>query len=829
MRSRRNLARSFETAKRKEKKTREMATEPMELSINKYRQETAFGNYRLCYFCGTHTVNAEVSLDEEFTDKSKRRMEKYHICSSCKDGKGNNNRQQVERDPGISMKVSISEHKKLFSPVTEQVANEVVSVNDISSSQVLFPTSQHCLDIYDNKSWTSLNTVEMKSLLYTDTRLDSHLLSLLYSNQMNKYANSSNLEKMYIGKIADPNLRTITGLKVLTEDNRLAGSSSWRKEFLNDLQWRMFQIGRFCMAVSFEVSMDNEAIIATNLVQNNVVVTAEFYGESSLELKRRYFVHADHDNSVDCSGLCNKIELGEYLANHNLQRTSLQLIATYISLSDQVLQSALRNIVQSHASQLRSEVFQFTTVIDAKGTIKVIGVIWPEILMKTVNYQNVHEDATPETRLIAKKDLMQALEGTIGTTSKLTVLMSQFKISEAKAKTLQSLVRKNQVHACRACLKCDSHPMPSLSFLIKEIPDHEDNIVSSRMFLQFMRDQMDALPMEVLQNMSTSEFIDTVWSDSEETRIGNRLIIENSGQSFEFVLEAKLLELREEFHDDPLAAVYQFSLGCELQDGRGCFVLKRTMLLDCFTDPYCQVLLRSVEAPVIVKPISSVEEFSSWLESDDTTANIPAHRKISIVEALATSDQHKLKQKSSPTTESVKVKESSYYVFQKTDEANEDSYIHDGKFYDLLLSNVNKLDNRLNGRSLFLCEACSWYDYVGKEKSLPLFNVYKDKLDKVQETDCTSLSGAKLPEYLITSSGHVMKKRRVPKILKYETFNLDSPEHKYSQVLLFGKYEKIADLSEARVNEIFCEEEDGENVIKRIRKKFLYTMRFYNL
>ena len=66
-------------------------------------------------------------------------------------------------------------------------------------------------------------------------------------------------------------------------------------------------------------------------------------------------------------------------------------------------------------------------------------------------------------------------------------------------------------------------------------------------------------------------------------------------------------------------------------------------------------------------------------------------------------------------------------------------------------------------------------------------------------------------------------------MLRYPSFNMDSPEFKYSQVMLYQRVESNDDLNGEKVDELFnetCEYEGNEeNVIQRMKRMFLLDMR----
>ena len=168
-------------------------------------------------------------------------------------------------------------------------------------------------------------------------------------------------------------------------------------------------------------------------------------------------------------------------------------------------------------------------------------------------------------------------------------------------------------------------------------------------------------------------------------------------------------------------------------------------------------------------------------------------------------------------------------LFKKVDQKTDKSYVVDGQnvFLELQESVITKYFKRLNGMDLLLCEFFAWFDFVGEEKSESLFEVYGEKIDKIEDSsDTTLMEKEMVPELVLCDNNNVFQKRRKPKILQFTDFDAESYEYRYSQVILFGHNINFEDLTKEFVDQKYGDtDENGENLLKRNRKRFLLKMR----
>ena len=83
-----------------------------------------------------------------------------------------------------------------------------------------------------------------------------------------------------------------------------------------------------------------------------------------------------------------------------------------------------------------------------------------------------------------------------------------------------------------------------------------------------------------------------------------------------------------------------------------------------------------------------------------------------------------------------------------------------------------------------------------------------------------------LPELIVLDNGNIFQKRSKAKFLQYPEFDADSFEYRYSQVLLFGYNLNYEEFNKEFVDQKFAEnDQDGENILKKNKLKFLLKMR----
>ena len=91
----------------------------------------------------------------------------------------------------------------------------------------------------------------------------------------------------------------------------------------------------------------------------------------------------------------------------------------------------------------------------------------------------------------------------------------------------------------------------------------------------------------------------------------------------------------------------------------------------------------------------------------------------------------------------------------------------------------------MNGKELLLAETVIWYEVLSKKQSLEIFQLYKDKIDKIPAGDVVGVYNTLMPTYLLSEGNKAMKLRKNRKVLKVPHFQIGSREFKYSRILLY--------------------------------------------
>ena len=110
---------------------------------------------------------------------------------------------------------------------------------------------------------------------------------------------------------------------------------------------------------------------------------------------------------------------------------------------------------------------------------------------------------------------------------------------------------------------------------------------------------------------------------------------------------------------------------------------------------------------------------------------------------------------------------------------------------------------RLNGEFLLLVESGLWYDLLPSTEGKKIFDLYKDKLDRIEDSDVFGVYGSAFPKYLLCENTQVMKIRKSRKLLVTPTFTTLSEEYKYAQVALFYPLKPRTSIDVDRIGDKF--------------------------
>ena len=525
----------------------------------------------------------------------------------------------------------------------------------------------------------------------------------------------------------------------------------------------------------------------------------------------------------------NEDESRRHLSNEN--------VASYIASTDNFVNSFITNIIKSPTFLLRAQEYHFEVTFSEEGEAGLQGVFWPECLQK-LNISEVDGTEVEEIKTI-KEEYLRNIKSSIATTGDIQVLKNQFNLSDKDCEKIQSVVI-NQTHMCRDCPTCLDPPLPSLETMLAVTPDEEENILASARFSDLFKTKFLLLSTAYIQDNTTFGWIETISNEIEESEIvdPNCWNIILGGEVFKFIIDERLSNLLEEYDYCPLLALYHYSISCVSKPDECRIILSRPHLSDVYLKPFNPFISKAASGPINIQILNSTRDWNNLTWSRPITHvrsenRLIDHQEFSLTEALVLLDNNKLNNKSSSAVEFVWTGPDYKLSFKKTKDPSANSFTLENNLedhYERLETVVSRFLRRLNGKELLLCEVATKYEFVGSTKSEELFEVYKNKLHQISDTEDTCVTGKALyPELILCDFGdfgHVLKIRKRMKVLNHSHFNQDSFEHKHSQVLLYYHVQDDRDLVKEVVEESYNAVTDGEErVIDRNRKKFLHIAR----
>ena len=314
--SRRSLSRALENENAKRRKLDEMRNQPEETFLNSHLHRCMFANFRTCISCQCHltaaeevTVNSDCVKTGFISIENKdylRRFGKYWICQHC----DSDEFEFIDPEtPELKMQNIVAGDKIIFLPkrndaiIAEEEEYEDrqdqngLPVDDLKKVNLMFPCSIESLKTIEvDNSFKNLSPVQIQHLLYKSSPFTAKSAALLYQHQLLKYKKAKDSGDLFCGKILDNQARTLTGVKVCSQENKVVGSDGWRRSQATELSWKRAQLGSVCLKISVKLPYDEPQTLATQLVQRGQIVTATLMGGETGELDRQYFVHTGDTN-----------------------------------------------------------------------------------------------------------------------------------------------------------------------------------------------------------------------------------------------------------------------------------------------------------------------------------------------------------------------------------------------------------------------------------------------------------------------------------------------------------------------------------------------------
>ena len=845
--SRTSLKRKLETAAHADKKRKKQENEGESHFINRLLHETMFANTKKCIKCSSN-VNLATEVSEDLTneDLPNRRDGRFWLCKFC-----------LEKDESIvvtksqqfTMQEIISEGMTVYTPKFIGAAGDVVEDEGNNDDQhpvvidpcskILFPVGTESLHSFSpNVQLKSLSGFQVQQLLHKGNVLTSENLSLLYEHQLHKYKKSKSRQDLFVAKIVDTENKILANAKPCSTDKKISGSALWKSKQDQNVISKMDQLGSYALFIEINLPVKT-SVAASVLCQDAKVISVKMVGGMTQELQRVYEVHRNHNSDTDCSMFCQKVRLEGYLEeiNLNLELTNRNL-STYIEVSDLFTKSFIQNVLKSPASILCAENYHLQTVFKEDSSCKVLGVSWPNIMMKK-NCLNIDHSLSEEDKCKINREYVKSVGNSITTSSDAAVLKEIFHLTDMEAQGVVKLVEKYQICCCRSCPKCEDLELPSLELTQALSSERLENIVTSTRLRNLFLEKLKNLSNDDLRSLKTMEWIEEVSEliEKSDTNEANIWSIQIEDDTFDLYIDETLRNLILKYALCPLAAAYQYSVMCLPIHVRHKVILKREVLIQSYTEPYNPFYLKAADAPISVKPVCGSREWKDFKYKHSDAVELfnsdqPGlfdHSYISPGEVLSLSDTDIKNVKASASVEYLYTGPDFKTLFKKVDKKTDKSFVLDGEnvFLEIQESIITKYFKRLNGLDLLLCEFFVWFDFLGEEKSESLFEVYGNKIEKIEESSNTTLMGKELvPELVLCDNNNVFQKRKRPKILTFTDFDVESYEHRYSQLILFGNNINFEDLTKEFVDEKYEErDENGNNILKRNRRRFLLKMR----
>ena len=488
--------------------------------------------------------------------------------------------------------------------------------------------------------------------------------------------------------------------------------------------------------------------------------------------------------------------MAEYLQENGLN--SQPDAATYISSVDLLVNSYISNVVKSPSSTFKAKDYHFVISFKSDGSVIMEGFIWPNCF-RDHNLIEFDKDISKEQESEIRSETVKLVSSCISSSTNIRVLKAQFNLSDNEATSLLKLVEAYQTHICEydECERCRNPPLPSLECKYKEVPPAAENIPSSIRFLNVMKNLLRSLTPEDIKSTATIQWLQNVWEQNvqiSEPVEANFWRINLECEDFYFKLDDSLLQLLEKYEDETFVALYQYCIGVKYDEQPDVIVMKRLNLLDAYTWQFTPFFLKAANSSIKVELMTSKNQVQEWnFEKPDNMSchevSLYSHVKVPLGEAYSLVDNSKLRVKSSCPTEFVYVGSDSSVLLKKVTNVNEDCFKVEGEngYYEVQETVVSRYFKRLNGDNVTLAEMSTHYEFIGKDKSQSHYEVFVDKLDKIPSSTFKSVRGDEnLPELIICSNKDVLTIRKRPKVLMYQSFDEDSQDFRFGQVLMFS-------------------------------------------
>ena len=822
----------------KNQKIDKFQTKTVVSSLNDFRKNTMFFNYKLCVLCNSNFGGfyaRELKSSEDLYNQLEinsedylkmRRFEKSFICTKCEKHGFNENNENLQEKVQLG-EIIVEDGAKIILFPSEQATDKRYIEQE--KVMIMIPTKAEATRIWSDTELNKMkpNHEEVRTI-YRSQNISNSQLKAIYDTEMTKYKKKDNNIKY--ATIRNNTSKTLADVVDLSSESKITGSNTWFSLMEREVTARSEQYGHLFLTLEIDLPDNRNNVIATALINEGVVVTADQIGSANGTVDINYRVHP-HDNSVDCK--CNEEDLTDMMvyletAPFNISSLYKKHVGTIVSAAHQTFDSFVKDIIGAPGSLLFSENFYFVLCFKETGHSSIVGCLWP----KELNAVNI-DIASNSGKFSDKAAILKFVEQNLCAFSDDSILRSTFKLSEREAEKLASKVLKNQ-HDLGF-----EPELPSLETDVKVKCSAIQNAKAAREIRQYMKERLNSLTDQEKNSLSTIDWIDgvleNITADIEDEEENLIVTIDNE-KEHTFKIDERMLVLLDKFNNNPLYAIYQYSLTCSDKNDNSMVVNKRPSVKDCFTRVFNPFILEACGSSMCISLVNNPVNFENFMsfskqisvgEGITRTDLLLTHRLVNVAEALSLVDKSKKRVKSSSPSQFVNVKPNRPVLVKKAVVQSPNSYKLDGsnEYYDIVPDYILRHFNTMNGNHL-LVETCLWYKYIGEEESKKVFELYEGRLDMIPNSEVESVLGGALPKFLLCNNGDVLQIRKHSQVLL-----LPKPksEHDmmYQKCLLFSTIQHEDELQQASLREKYLQTDAEQNeklVTLNERKIFMFKV-----
>lgn len=530
------------------------------------------------------------------------------------------------------------------------------------------------------------------------------------------------------------------------------------------------------------------------------MVTLDFKGNENNEYERKYYEH-NHDVTASCTDNCGLTEITNVTESMETKHVPI-----FIANLSQKHSGLVENFIKNKNFDLHSEDYLVGVSFYLNSNARLNGLLW------TFECSTYNQELSLSSLTGEKKEhisFLQYIESSILTTAHISDIKNVMCISQEEANEIQNLAHQYQVNLNA---DCNNIPLPSYETMFRTKPSSEAaiNLISSDRLLEILKTLLLALTSEEKNILTTERWLEDISRNCRfEILEEDKMEIVIQETSIRFVIDDRLEYYMSKYNS--FCGTYHYALSCSHEENS--IVMRRHRILDCFTLGYNPWLLKAFKSKQEIVPIFSD---MAWWKFEEKYANKPpdlenteifdllnSHFLSSITEMYALSDPFKIKDISSASLEYISTYETQKSKFKKVRVPSEDTYEFPGTgFFELLSNNVLRHFGRLNARDLLLVETSLWYDTMTRSDGDEMFNLYRQKLDKIPDGRVIGINGGVFPTLILCQNKQVLKLRSKRKVLHIPNFNPLSREEKYSRVLLFFPIQPGVTIDVERIGEI---------------------------